>query len=229
MLEKTVVAFFILLALPAEASFRVSGRTTAGMPFSGAPVLATKHELLLENGTVSGPGLWGIPLESIATISLMKPMSGRLMTMQSLEGFAALIPLWDSPTRDYLVQGVGELAESGQWQAAYDWSSRLLENENMGEIKNRLSLYRSWALFEMGLVEAANEAAAPLAESLDPMEMDERSCWLMAHLAIEKGEWDQAVKWSHLPSLQIPSRSGPLSAELASLIQRASPDTTRKP
>lgn len=199
------------------------------MSFAGVPVSTANRELLIEGGTGATTSLWGTPIENIATITLTGTEGDRLKTLQALEGFGPLLPLWDIPTRDHLMEGIGELIKAGQWQAAYNWSSRLAKSEVRPESRDRLALYRAWSLLEMGLLETAVEAAQALVQGIDPMEANVRLCWLMARMAIAEGEWESAKKWINLPSLQIPCRSEPLSDELASLKELIQPETNWNP
>lgn len=209
----------LVLFAPACEALRVSGTTAEGTAFAGSLVSTASGELLLETGKGSNATQWGTPLESVGTISLLESFEKPLETLEALEAFGSLLPLWDEGTRIRLVEAVAKVVASGHWHAGYRWSSRLLELRLAPESRFRMALGRCWCLLEMGLVQAAIDAAKELIPLVDPMTAPDRFCWLMARLAIETGDRESATKWIRLPCLQIPSAEVSLTAELEPLLE----------
>ncbi|MEX0330844.1 MAG: hypothetical protein AB3N64_05415 [Puniceicoccaceae bacterium] len=223
--EKLIVAATLFLAITVAAeALQISGVTKEGMSFAGNLISTAETELLLERERGAATTQLGIPLDSIASISLVESAQDPLLAM---EAFPHLLDFLDEASRKRLLKAVVESVELGDWSSGYHWTSQLLQLEWTRETEMLLGIYRAWCLFEMGLFGASHEATLKIAEEIDPMEASARFCWLMAHLAVKAGEVAEARKWISLPTLQIPSRTNALAIELQSLLMETGPSRRR--
>ncbi|MEX0324723.1 MAG: hypothetical protein AB3N33_01410 [Puniceicoccaceae bacterium] len=214
--EKLFTGAILFLSIaPLAEALRISGTTTEGLPFAGSLISAADGELLIEKGRGATTTLLGIPLDSVANITMGQSVKDPLA---AVEAFAPLLALWDERTRHLLVKATGELVESGNWTSGYHWTSRLLQLEWVPETEVSLGIYQAWCLFELGLIAACREALLGVEDRIDPMKASTRYCWLKANLAIRNGHREEAKKWICLPALQIPSQQNALTDGMACLL-----------
>ena len=193
----------LLVSIPAALSaLEVEVENHAGRILAGEILSVSGTHLFLKTRNAGSPLEVGLPLVEIASLSLIqKPPEGELLTR--LEEHLPLLAYWEPSVLGKALQSVALLSETGDWLAAYRWTTRLLDIPLPENLRNDCSLQHAWTLYELGLHQQAAGEAARLAAGADPLSAPPRLCQLMAALAPNP---EEARFWSLLPSLQIPSR-----------------------
>ena len=152
----------------------------------------------------------GLQLSDIRECSLVRPKASTNTTafrdfLKELEPFADVVPALVASDRQWIVEGLAALAESGDVASVYQWSDQLLAGTDSPQETGTLALLRARCLFAMGLREQASVEAAKLIAQYDPLCIPADLCQLMAALAQARGDYQSAAEWSALPGLRIPA------------------------
>jgi hypothetical protein len=202
----------------------VEGQTTGGMAFAGETVSVDGEALHLDPGHGSATARIGLPLASIATLSINLPQSALADTANALENMVALLPYCDSATLQRLLQWTESRAGTGDWTTVHLWATRLAEAapEGADALGARILLARS--LEALGLFQQLDAALAALNKEVPPLRAPLQLCRLNAGAASRAKQPRAARFWAELPALRIPAATGPLAEELAALAAGLRPE-----
>jgi hypothetical protein len=230
---RTILLVCLLLPVVASAGeIRVTGESHSGMRFSGKVAAMDAGTVHLDPEGRATNGRIGIPVATIARVSLAFPQSAGPELAHELEALQGLISQCDTPSIRQLLDWVARCAEAGDWTTAYLWSGRLAETAGDPTAAMQARLLQARALDALGLYRELAQMLEEMNATVAPLEAPLELCRLNAESRRRAGDATGARFWAELPALRVPAGRGPEAARLAHLadeLARAESDNLHPP
>ncbi len=161
----------------------------------------------------------GIPVEKISRLAMLQTTDSGNHAEDMLQ-FREILHLWDIPMQMKLIAHTESLAERQAWNACFQSASCIESYSREPSVVRMATELKALALFGMGLYPQCAEVLDQSDNASNHLTASTRVCWIMAKLAMRRGEQEQAIAWALIPKLRIPIDDTGLADQLYSDCQQ---------
>lgn len=215
----------ILNPLDGYGQVEFSGKTLAGMDFSGRLTGLDSSTLFLQSLSGNSALQVGIPLKAIGSLELSKSLDADSLLLE-LESCSGLLPYLSRESLSEIMVTLLPVAEKWSWESLYLWAGRIEANLEDPELRLQATMQKLRAMLELGHFQMLGAELESINDSIDPVSAPALLCWLNAESLRHSGEREESLFWANLPNLQIPEYQGELLSRLDSLqkdLEKTSP------
>lgn len=220
-LNGRVLPAFLIAVLLAQGAcgIPVQGLTGSGRAFEGNLFASDGGQMKIRPQDPGEIHEWGLPVEALASLSLVPRAGERLLSEENLQLLRPLLHRLSEQSTGLLIERMRACIAREEWELAYHWSVELLQVHTDAPLETCIRLLKAICLREMGLFRRLKEELTRLNAEISPLSAPAELCSLNALMAERQGDWARAYFWARIAFLRIPAHSSGQDTGLRELAQ----------